>query len=571
VRARGGITALLLIPTLAAGGCAARAPRGVVGSPPEAPATAGSALPPSTAEAPVVNDIVLDGVSAFTPAVVYRAIVLRPGGHLRREVATYASDLQRRYEAHGYFAARAEAQWDPDKGVLTLHVEEGRLRELALTGVEGGAEAEARKLLALPPDKVVTEKELHASFHRLVAGSGGAFRLVGDPAWAVDPLPDGIRLRIAVATVPTHLRVRLQGPDPSPLHDRVEGTAPGAGLEMTVFDPAGLQHARVYAFGAYGFSSHDPRFALGAERPFAGQHFLLGYEFHDLTDTDDVHRRYPLELTAGSLHAFEIVDDYFRRRGHEAYAFLRPSPRAHLGVSVRHDLFQSLPVVARDSIFFFNRRPRPNPEVEEGTRDSVLLTARWSAGAPLYASPVAELDSYLVRDPYGDGLRRDQIARADATFEIAGRPREGGRSYRRFIGRLSGRRDFTPVLSLDGRVLVGLGKDLPFQRRFALGGAGTLRGYPLKAFPGDDLVLATVEGRARISSRVPDLIAFYDGGAAWTSGLTGAGWRDDLGVGIEWEGVGGGQIGVRIDAAYALRPVPGQDRARVYAAIVLPF
>ena len=73
----------------------------------------------------------------------------------------------------------------------------------------------------------------------------------------------------------------------------------------------------------------------------------------------------------------------------------------------------------------------------------------------------------------------------------------------------------------------------------------------------------------RPGGRWPDLIGFYDGGAAWTSGRSGAGWRDDIGAGIEWPGGGEGHL--RVDVGYALRPPPGQDRARVHAAIYLPF
>jgi len=569
VRPRGGSTALILILSTTAGGCAARHPPAAVPDAPPSAARATPAPPVAVAEAPVVRDIVLEGIAAFSPAAVYRAIVLRPGGRLRREVATYAADLEQRYQAHGYLGARVSAAWDAERGVLTLRADEGRLRKLDLTGVEGGAEAQARTLLALKNGEVLTEKDLRAGLRRLQSGSGGAFRLAAEPPYTVEPLPEGVRLKVAVAPVPAKVRVRIQGPDLSPLYNRVEGLAPGAGLELTVFDPAALEHARVYARAAYGFKSHDARFALGAQRPFAGQRLVLGYEFHDLTDTDDAFRKYPVELTPGVVRAFSITEDYFRRRGHEAYAFLRPSPRLHLGVSYRRDRFESLPVLARDSVFFFKRTARLNPEVEEGPRNAVLFTARWAAGAPLYATPVVERDSFLMREPYGDRLRRDQSARVDASFEIGGRTDAGGASYRRFIGHLHGRRDLATLFAVDGRLLLGLGSDLPPQRRFALGGMGTLRGYGLKTLSGNDEVLGTVEGRLHPAARWPDLIAFYDGGAAWTRGLQGAGYRDDVGVGLEWPG--GGEGRVRVDGGYALRPLPGQRRARVHASIVLPF
>jgi hypothetical protein len=296
---------------------------------------------------------------------------------------------------------------------------------------------------------------------------------------------------------------------------------------------------------------------------------VVGYEFHDLTDTDDVYRRVPVAFGPGVARFTLVAEDYFRRRGQEAYAFLRPSDKVHAGVSWRRDNFRSMPVEADDSVFGLKRTPRPNPAVQEGERDVFLATGRWSLGAPLYPSPVAERDSFLVRDPYGERLRPEQDARVDASLELGGESDRGGPSYRRFIGHLRGRRDLGSTFAITGRLLVGLGRDLPQQRVFALGGSNTLRGYSLKSFVGDDAVLTTIEARLIPAPRWPALIAFYDGGATWTSGLEGAGWRDDVGLGVEWPTTG--QIRVRLDGGYALRPPPGQDRARLYATIVLPF
>lgn len=566
MRARGGITAFVLILSTAGGGCAAR--RGGVAVPPSA-ATPSGPSGTTAAESPLVRDIVLEGITAFPPAAVYRAIVLRPGGRLRRDPAVYAEDLQRRYAAHDFVAARVTASWDAERGVLTLRADEGRLQELALDGVKGGAADRARRLLDLKTGQIVTEKDLRAGVGRLEKGSGGAFRGIGEPPWSIEPLSEGVRVRLGLAPVHLGFRVRIVGPDPSPLRNRVEGFAPGAGVELTFFDQSALEHARGYARAAYGFGSDAARFAVGAQRPFAGQRLVMGYEFHDLTDTDDVHRRVPVEFGPGVARLLVVGEDYFRRRGHEAYAFLRPSDQIHAGVSWRRDRFQTMPVVTDDSVFFFKRTARLNPEVQEGERDVFLLTGRWGSGGPLYATPVAERDSYLVRDLYGQRLRADQGVRIDATLELGGETDQGGASYRRFIGHLRARRDLTTVFAVDGRLLLGIGRDLPPQRIFALGGANTLRGYPLKVFAGDGTVLATVEARLHPAARWPALIAFYDGGAAWTSGTSGAGWRDDVGLGLEWPAAG--QARLRVDGGFALRPLPGQERARVYATIVLPF
>jgi hypothetical protein len=566
MRARGGITAFVLILSIAGAGCAAR--RNAATAPPAGGTPSGPSGTTET-EPPLVREIVLEGITAFPPSAVYRAIVLKPGGRLRRDPSVYAEDLQRRYAAHDFVAARVTAHWDAERGVLTLRADEGRLQELAIGGVEGGAAEQARRLFGLKPGQPVTEKDLRAGVGRLEKGSGGAFRAVGEPPWSIEPLTEGVRVEIAVAKVPIGFRVRLLGPDPSPLGNRVEGFAPGAGVEVTFFDQSALEHARVYGRASYGFSSDTARFAVGAQRPFATDRLVVGYEFHDLTDTDDVYRRVPPAFGPGVARFTLVAEDYFRRRGHEAYAFLRPSDRIHAGVSWRRDNFRSMPVVTDDSVFLLNREPRPNPAVQEGERDVFLATGRWSAGAPLYPSPVAERDSFLVRDLYGERLLPDQRARLDASLELGGESALGGPAYRRFIGHLRGRHDLTPTFAITGRLLVGLGRDLPQQRVFALGGVNTLRGYSLKSFVGDDAVLTTVEGRLIPGPRWPAFIAFYDGGAAWTSGTSGAGWRDDVGLGLEWPTTG--LLRVRVDGAYALRPPPGQDRARVYATIVLPF
>jgi hypothetical protein len=404
--------------------------------------------------------------------------------------------------------------------------------------------------------------------NRLERGSGGAFRVAGDPPWAAEPLAGGVRLRMSVTTVRFRVRPRLNGPDPSPVHTRVEGTDPGAGVDLTVLDPSSLLHGHVYALGAYGLTSHTWRFAFGAQRPLVSDRLLVGYEFHDLTDTDDTFRKYALGGPAGRTRAFSITEDYFRRRGHEAYAFVRPSPRLHLGLSFRHDRFESLPIVTNDTIIFFNRKPRPNPEVDEGTRDTWIVTGRWAVKGALYPNEVAERDAFLVRDPYGDHFIADSGLRVDATFEGSGRSDLGGTPYQRLITHVRGSHALTPLVVLTGRLLVGIGNDTPPQRLFALGGHGTLRGYAIKRFAGEDMVLATAEGRLRPGGHWPDVIGFYDGGRTWSDG-EGSGWRDDVGVGLEWPTWRFSRI--RIDGAYALRPPEGDDRARVHASIVLPF
>jgi hypothetical protein len=520
----------------------------------------------------VAREIVLEGVQAFDPPAVYHAIRLKPGGRMRGDAAGVAGDLEVHYRLRGYPAARVFGTFEAETGRLTLRADEGRLREVVIDGVEGRAAEKARALLALPADAPLRDKDLRKGLSALADVSGGAL-YAGEPAYGMEPagpLGEGVRLRVHVVRQRTRLVLRPKGPDVSPLHNSTEGTALGASAELFLLDPVSFHHASVYARGAYGKGSKSWRFALGGRRPFgAGQRLVLGYEFHDLTDSDDVFRRRLLDERPGQPHAFSIFEDYFRRRGHEAYAFLRATPRLHVGASWRADRHTSLPVVADDSIFFVTRRPRPNPFAADATLRSVVLTGRWSARGTLFPSDGAEKESFLVRDLYGDRFDFAQGTRLDSTLEIAGSGLGGEADFRRFIAQVRTAREVRPRLTVAFRLLLGVtGGEAPPERRFALGGQGTLRGYAVKEFAGDRMTLATLEWSYRAPARWPALLAFYDGGVAWTSGRAGAGWRDDAGVGLQWPADRGI---VRVDLGVALRPEAGRDRARVHALLRLPF
>jgi hypothetical protein len=519
-------------------------------------------------EPPVIREIVLEGVTGFERPAILKGARLKEGQRLRRDLDEIAAAVRAFYDGHCYMAVQATAAFDPALGRLTLAVDEGRLAEVVIEGIEGAAAEQARELLDLPPGRPLREKDLRAAIERLERGSGGAFRTRREGrGYVVERTPDGVRLRLQLESSPARLALRPKGPDLAPFYNRVEGFAPGLAVDATLFDRTSFHHTNVYGRVSYGFASEAARYALGVRRPFGpGEGLVLGYEYHDLTDTDDVFRRDSVEEPRrGRSWHFSILEDYYRRRGHEAYAFLRLSPRLHVGLTGRLDDFESLPVEADDRIFLVRREPRPNPPVDEGRIRSLILTGRWAASDALYADSASERDSYLVRNPFGGPYERTQRTRLDATVEAA----SGDVSFRRAIVHLRGTRDLSPRVALDVRGLAGFTSgDPPPQRRFALGGAGTLRGYALKEFPGDHIALGSVELSYQTLSRLPTLRAFYDAGAAW-GGAPGRGFRHDAGVGLEWPGGGRGYL--RADLAFALRPSPGQDRARLHALVRVPF
>jgi hypothetical protein len=518
----------------------------------------------------VVRSIEVRGATAYDLKAIQRVLRIEPGATLRRPAREMAEQLERRYHILGFPAARVEGGFDAATGTLSLVVDEGRLGTVEVDGLEGDTEARVLEVLGLRPGKPVKEREIASALARLDKLSGGAFASTATPPYTVEPGPDGAKLTLHLRRRAARLRLAPGGPATASLYNRVDGLNLGASARATLFAPVSFDHAEAYGQAAYGFSSHRMRYAVGALKPFGpDRRFTVGYEYHDLTDNDDAFRRRTVDDPPGARIYFTIFEDYYRRRGHQAYAFARPTARFQIGAAWRSDDYRSLPVTADNQIVFSHKRT-PNPLVAEGRMRSILGVARWAWKSDLFDGWAEERESFLMRNPYGTTFERRQQARAEASLEVASPGLGGDFDFRRFIGQARAARVFSPRRALLLRGLVGVGSgELPPQRRFSLGGLGTLRGYPFKQFTGDHAVLATAEYWFYPPSPWPGLVFFYDGGTAWDRGLPRPGWKNDVGAGIDWPG--GGQGYLRLDVGVALDREPGRRRAYVTGFIRFPF
>jgi len=522
------------------------------------------------AAAPVVRSIEVRGATAYDLKAIQRVLRVNPGSTLRRPVPELAELLERRYHILGFPAARVEGHFDPSTGTLSFIVDEGRLGTVEIDGLEGDTEARVLKVLDLRPGRPVKERDISGALARLDKLSGGAFVGTATPPYTVLPGLEGVKLTLHLRRRAARLQLRPGGPATASLYNRVDGLNLGASARVTLFDPVSFDHAEAYGHVAYGFSSHKARYAVGALKPFGpDRQFAVGYEYHDLTDNDDAFRRRTVDDLPGSRIYFTIFEDYYRRRGHEAYAFARATSRFQVGALWRSDDYASLPVTADDQILFSHERTR-NPVVSEGRMRSFLGVARWAWKSELFSSWSEERESFLLRNPYGTPFERDQEARVEASLEVATPGLGGDFDFRRFIGQARAARVFSPRQALLVRGLVGVGSgDVPPQRRFYLGGLGTLRGYSLKQFAGDHVVLTTAEYWLYPRSPWPGLVFFYDGGTAWDRGRPRPGWKHDVGAGIDWPGGGHGYL--RLDVGFPLDREPGNRRAYVTGLIRFPF
>ncbi len=519
----------------------------------------------SEAPPPSVQEIEIRGAHAFDREAVLGMIRVRPGGPLQREPGVVAEGLAKRYRIAGYPAARVSASFDASSGRLVLEVDEGRLREVVTEGLEGAARRRALETMRLEPGRVLREGDIWSAIARLDDASEGTVRTAGDPPYTVEPGEDGARLLLHLRRRAVLLDAGPWGPRPSGRYNRVDGVSLGLASEVALTDSSSYNHLRLRARAAYGFSAKNVRYTLGVERPFGHeQRLALGYAYHDLTDTEDAFRRYGLEEEPGGVYNTRKSGDFFRRLGHEAYAFARVGRKAQVGVSWRSDGYTSLPVATGSD--------EPNPAVEEGRMRSVVGTVRFASGGDLYPTRRSERESFLLPSLYASPAPKPERVRAEATCEIA-RPDLGSDfDFTRFIGRLRLRRPLLARHALDTVTYLGLSRGQPpLPKRFFLGGLGTLRGFDEKQFTGANFVLAVAEWSFVPPSRfAPVVIPFYDGGALWGGALAATGWKHDAGLGLRFPQTS--RIFARVDAAIALDPEPGRARrARWNLRLQFPF
>jgi hypothetical protein len=509
--------------------------------------------------ASVVKAVDLEGIHAYQRDQVLRIVRVQPDRPLGRPPEASAQTLETRDHDDGYPAATVAARYDEASGRLSLVAEEGVLAEVVFEGLSSRAAATAARVADLKPGRVLRDIDVIDAFDRLWTASDGA---LGPGDDRVEAAPDGARLVLAPTTSRLRLSPLFGGNDLHPVYPwtRVDGLTLPLGGDLTVYDLASYDHLRVYAAGFYATSAGKLRYVVGASKPFGPERLVtVGYEHHDLTDTDDLYRSYDLAGAAGTGIYFETFASYFRRQGDEGYLFARVLPWVQAGVSVRSDRYDSLAVTTGSQ--------DANDPITPGEMRSVIVTLSVDPdGAAPSRSDARSF--HLQRSLYGARPAPLRI-RLGARLEMSGPGVLGGDfDFRRFVADVRGHAPLGSRAALDARGLLGLSSGtLPLQKLFALGGVGTLRGYPNRSFVGDRLGQVTGELRVDPGRWIPRGIAFYDGGEIWSDGA-GDGWKSSIGLGLQWPA--DAPLFVRVDVA---RPVgdPSLSGVQTLVRLQIPF
>ncbi|MBL7074583.1 BamA/TamA family outer membrane protein [candidate division KSB1 bacterium] len=253
----------------------------------------------------------------------------------------------------------------------------------------------------------------------------------------------------------------------------------------------------------YGLAMGDYRYRFGAE--YVGllkQRLIIGFAHYRATRTEDEWMITTGENSLGALFLKEDYRDYYLSKGNElSLTYSWPSgPVTRL--EYREENHEGMETKAEWALGGSDRAFRPN-FMDFLVDSCVCKQIYFSQGfsyprKPLWYRPRITL---FVENEY---------AGMGGTFD-----------YDRLVLGLQARLPFFKDFALTGRFRGGTttGDSLPNQKRFYLGGPGSLRGHAIKAFSGDRMFLSNLEfsyNETRYLKGLLTFVLFLDIGATWS-------------------------------------------------------
>ncbi len=307
-------------------------------------------------------------------------------------------------------------------------------------------------------------------------------------------------------------------------YDRVQGISLAAGLRRPLVrgDWLPAWHASL----GYGFSSHRGTYELGFEQPVAPR--------EKVTAGVDAYRRLAAffygdevigdgENSASAFFLHRDYRDWYEAEGGRAFVGLHPSPFFTLTAGLTSRTESAAAANTDWSLFRQSWDFRPDPPAASGdyrafdatlAYDSRPRKGVWADSDPAPRSSWGAVEHWyrIEWERAGAGLGGDfDLWRATADL----------RTYYRLSARqtlstrvLAGSGEASAWSLGSGPVVSGV---LPPQRRYAIGGMGTLRGHEYRSLAGDHVALANLEYAFHVA-RTDAALVFVDAGTAWDRG-----------------------------------------------------
>jgi len=503
---------------------------------------------------PPLTTLTLEGASVYSRDDVLWLLHLREGAPLPSTPAEVARSLKQVYERDGY--TEAEVTEDYRDGVLTLRVNEGRIDDVEITGLSEKTATRLRNDLGIKPGDVYNKRTVGNAVHGIVERSGGALGTAGEIV--VEHRPSRRVLTIPMRWHRSHSSLTWGTGRREDFYSPVDALVPAIGFATTIFDHRDLNHTFINGSASYKFGHDAAGYSLGVERPlFKGPQLFLGAEIHDVTATDDLWRISPLEQSLVALGFKNTFRDYYRRRGEQVFSVFQMGASNALSAMLRWDRHEPLTNGTDFSFFRDDQEFRPNPPVADQNVNAMIFAYALDTRGLSGAGQAITYERHLADDLYGFGRRQQPGFRIDWTSEIAGRGLGGDARFDRHIFDTRGYLSFTPRQLWSARSILGFSNGtLPIERRFAIGGIGTVHGYRFKEASGEGMALFNTEYHIDLTApkrggdSLVSVHGFYDLGK-----VSGAfdGSRSDWLQGI---GIGLSLASVRVDFGFRADDIP---------------
>lgn len=249
-------------------------------------------------------------------------------------------------------------------------------------------------------------------------------------------------------------------------YNRVEGLFTGYQIKLS---PPRWQGSSIFAQTGYGIQSEGFRWAMGGEWVQEKYHVKLSVFDKTATYDQDV-------IKTGENSLFAILykgdyRDYFRaKNGFEIHSTYALKPRTYLWGSLTAYTFENMPVATHWSLFRLNSRFRNNPTITPGKIGILKLGARYDTRrkAPRF------LNAWHLFATFERGFREFIYNGVQVGLTRYQKTIWGNQAF--IVQARLGTRDHTAEQFL-----------------FDLGGVGTLRGYDIKEFSGNRMLLASID------------------------------------------------------------------------------
>ncbi len=522
--------------------------------------------PPTVQDTQIVQDIQITGAKELSVQAVLEELPASVDEPFTVTTDKIVDAVVHLYRDEGFTFARVTADFDAASGVLTIAIDEGMIDGVEFEGVDAKLAKTFADAFALRAGDVFNSGKARQALNALLRPTRGAViagrvaevssiftdsRQLGNSGRRTFDLVDieGKRiLRIGLREPAGRFKLNPELGGREDWFTSVDGIVPALDFGAAVFEHTRFNHTFIAGHLAVKGASRDVGYALGLERPFLVRPQLyLGAEVFDLTGTDDTWQITSSEAGLAAFGPRRSYRDYYRRRGGQISSALRPEAHTEILFALRSERQQPLVVESDFSLWNDDDPFRPNVVATAGWLNAVVLGASFNSLSFDRETLEATYRRHQLESLFGEWLadprRRDDDWRAwsvDWTSELSfPGALDSDFDFKRHI--LSGRvrAQVSDHQEVGARVIGGWSQGvLPPQRLFAIGGIGSVHGWPFKASVGDSTI-ALMNFEYAVGWRSgPRLVGFLDAGrttnrvATSTSTAIVGEWLKGIGWGI---------------------------------------